>query len=83
MMGLEHSLSTPEQQANLLTRAALRNDIDASALEAAASNLRSLEKIWFNIYLQTTSALARDGVNVEAYRAFRVAAIRALLDESQ
>lgn len=83
ILQLEHSLSTPEQQANLLTRMALRNGIDASALETAASNIHSLGKIWFNTYLQTTSALARDGVNVEAYRAWRVAAIRALLDESQ
>jgi hypothetical protein len=81
MIEMEHSLSTPEQKAILLTRVALRNDIDASALEAAASNLRSLETLWLNSYLQS---YGKPGFgSIEDYRAWRVAAIRALLDESQ
>jgi hypothetical protein len=87
MMGLEHSLSTPEQQANLLTRVALRNGIDASTIDEVASNLRSFEKIWFQTYLRSLGDPPPEHhpeyASLDAYRAWRVAAIRALLDESQ
>jgi hypothetical protein len=80
---LEHSLSTPEQQANLLTRMALRNSIDASTFDAVASNLRSLEQIWFNTYLRQVGVFSEASADVESYRVWRAAAILALLDESK
>lgn len=81
MMGLEHSLSTPEQQANLLTRAALRNGIDAATFEVVADNLRALETLWLNSYLQS---YGNPGFgSIEDYRAHRQRAITALLDDKE
>jgi hypothetical protein len=83
---VEHSLSTPEQQANLLTRIALRNGIDASTIDAVASNLRSLEKIWFLTYLRTLADPPPDKLpyaDLDAYHKFRAAAIASLLESEK
>lgn len=76
MIRLEHSLSTPEQQANLLTRAAFRNGIDASTFDVVAENLRVIESNIMTAFLNDL----RITDTGEPYHEYRLRHVTALLE---
>ena len=79
MIGTEQSLS-PALQEKLLTRSALRLGIDASTFDVVADNLRALEALWFNAFLQQYELFGPETDSLALYRAFRENAINAMLE---